>query len=230
MKASESITQLAGALALAAGAFEPIVRDKHVTVRKKAGGEYQFAYAPLESVVQSVRPALAANGLVLLQSVVPGEKCDFIETRVMHASGEFISNDTAVLVMEDGPQAYGSAITYARRYGITTLLCLVADEDDDGNVAEGNVATQRAKRSAGAPLPPPAVVAITADQHIALRDALAEVKGDAVAFAKFMGVGHLDQLPASKYAAAMAAVAAKRRRLEEAAAIADAEVAKGAQS
>ena len=32
----------------------------------------------------------------------------------------------------------GSAQTYARRYGVSALLCITADEDDDGNGAGGS--------------------------------------------------------------------------------------------
>jgi hypothetical protein len=55
-----------------------------------------------------------------------------------HASGETLKNLIPIFVRDDGPQAYGSALTYARRYGVTLLLCISADDDDDGNAAEGN--------------------------------------------------------------------------------------------
>ena len=33
------------------------------------------------------------------------------------------------------PQAYGSALTYARRYGLSAMVDLLAEDDDDANMA-----------------------------------------------------------------------------------------------
>lgn len=209
MRTSESIGGLAAALAKAQGAFRPIVKDRTVKVRTRAGGEYVFSYAPLESIMSAVRPALAENGLFLTQALSSEGGQDAIETTVVHASGEWMANRTPVLVMEQGPQAYGSAITYARRYGVTTLLCLVADDDDDANGAEGNSAAPAPKASRKAPTPPPA--AITAEQAAGLREQLAAVGGDEAAFTRFLGVDSLEALPAARLEAAASAIASKRR-------------------
>ena len=129
---------LATALAIAQGAFEPIRRDKTVTVTMKSGGKYTFSYAPLESILRAVTPALAVNGLSLTQGVIGAENGPYVETTLLHASGQQISNKVAVFQSGDGAQAYGSGLTYARRYGVTLLLCVCADDDDDGNASEGN--------------------------------------------------------------------------------------------
>jgi hypothetical protein len=143
MKTSDQFGQVAAALAAAQGQFGPIARDKTVRVATRSGSSYTFAYAPLETIMAAIRPALAANGLALTQGPIVTESgIEALRTMLVHKSGEWIANDTAVLVDKaDGgksAQAYGSGLTYARRYGITTLLCLVADEDDDGNAASGN--------------------------------------------------------------------------------------------
>jgi hypothetical protein len=133
---------LSAALAKAQGSFKPIHRDKTVTVTMKSGGKYSFSYAPLETILAAVMPALSANGLSLTQScVMMGEK-EYVRTQLRHSSGELIENNTRILIGDAGPQAYGSALTYARRYGVTLLLCISADDDDDGNAAEGNEAQQ----------------------------------------------------------------------------------------
>lgn len=130
---------LAAALARAQGAFKPINRDKTVTVRTKAGGTYSFSYAPLEAILRAVQPALTKEGLALSQSIVTQDGAEYLET-TLKLGDESLSNRVKVLVVEGGPQAYGSALTYARRYGVTLLLCVCADDDDDGNAAEGNEA------------------------------------------------------------------------------------------
>lgn len=138
MDTPESQT-LHAALAAAQGEFEPIKRDKSVTVTMKSGGKYSFSYAPLESILHAVTPALSRHGLALTQATTALESGkEMVETTLRHSSGETIKNLIPIFVRDDGPQAYGSALTYARRYGVTLLLCVSADDDDDGNAAEGN--------------------------------------------------------------------------------------------
>jgi hypothetical protein len=142
----QAISQLSAALALAQGAFAPVLRDKTVTVTMKSGGKYTFSYAPLESILHAVAPALSKNGLALTQAMVVVDGKDYVETTLRHSSGQSISNRIPLFVRDDGPQAYGSALTYARRYGVTLLLCISADDDDDGNAAEGNQAETTKQR------------------------------------------------------------------------------------
>lgn len=135
-----STRDIAGALATAQGEFGPVLRDKTVTVTMRTGGKYTFSYAPLESILHAVKAALSKNGLSLTQAMVVADGKDYVETTLRHSSGETISGRIPLFVKDDGPQAYGSALTYARRYGVTLLLCISADDDDDGNAAEGNSA------------------------------------------------------------------------------------------
>lgn len=128
------------ALAKAQGEFSPVLRDKTVTVTMRSGGKYTFSYAPLESILHAVKSALSKNGLSLTQAMVVQDGKDYVETTLRHASGQSISNRIPLFVKDEGPQAYGSALTYARRYGVTLLLCVSADDDDDGNAAEGHSA------------------------------------------------------------------------------------------
>jgi hypothetical protein len=143
MQTSEQIDQLATALAKAQGEFGPIKRDKTVTVTMRTGGRYTFSYAPLESILHAVMPALNKNGISLSQAVLQDGEREFVETTLLHASGQSRSNRTRIHVKEDGPQAYGSALTYGRRYGVTLILGISADDDDDANAAEGNQAEVR---------------------------------------------------------------------------------------
>lgn len=156
---SESISNVAAALAKAHANLPQIKRERTVKVRMKAGGEYTFSYAPLEVIMNAVRAPLAAQGLFIAQSIVTGlENKPFIRTLVTHTTGEFLGNDVPIFVADPGPQAYGSAMTYARRYGITSLLCLATDDDDDGNAGEGNDAVVKGRKGKQAVLrdePPP---------------------------------------------------------------------------
>ena len=138
MNRSESIAKLVTALAKAQAELPNIPRDKTVKVRTKSGAEYTFAYAPLDTIMEKIRPVLKENGLAFMQSL-NGES---LSTTLMHTSGEWLASDPMpIRVVDSGPQALGSAITYARRYALTAILGLVTEDDDDGNAAEGNEAT-----------------------------------------------------------------------------------------
>jgi hypothetical protein len=141
---------ISAALAVAQGEFGAVVRDKTVTVTMKSGGKYTFSYAPLESILHAVKPALARNGLSLTQALIMADGKEYVETTLRHSSGQTISNRIPIFVRDDGPQAYGSGLTYARRYGVTLLLCISADDDDDGNAAEGNSAEAKQKEASTA--------------------------------------------------------------------------------
>lgn len=138
MHHSDSIKEIASALAEAQAEFPAIPRDRTVTVRTKTGGSYKFSYAPLDTILSKIKPTLRKNGLAFLQSV-NGEA---LTTTLMHKSGEWITSDPLpIKVMEAGSQALGSAITYAKRYALSAMLGIATEEDDDGAAADGHEST-----------------------------------------------------------------------------------------
>jgi len=138
--ASPTIAALATALAKAQAAFTSIARARTADVQSKTGASYSYRYAELCTVLDAVRGALAANGLAIVQRPRHRE----LETLIVHESGEWLSSLTPILVGDSvGPQTYGSALTYARRYGLMALLGL-ASEDDDGAAAQA-IAPARAR-------------------------------------------------------------------------------------
>lgn len=160
MQKSEHINELAEALAKAQGQFICPERNRTVKVRTKAGGEYTFTYATLDAIMGMVRAPLTENGLAITHELECAEGGWLCVTRLIHASGQFISCPVPILVDNDAnAQGWGSAITYAKRYGLCALLAITADEDDDGNGACGNTAQVANKppakqQSAGKPKPP----------------------------------------------------------------------------
>jgi hypothetical protein len=129
MNRSESIKELAGALAKAQGQMRNAVKDTANTF-------FKSKYADLASVVEAIREALSTNGIAYTQHVVPTDAEEVcIETFLMHASGEWMSCGVLALpVIKADAQGYGSAMTYARRYGLSAAVG-VAPEEDDGNAA-----------------------------------------------------------------------------------------------
>lgn len=98
---------------------------------------FKSSYADLNAIREVSLPALNKHKIVALQPTVVIEHKKYVQTTLMHESGEFIAGLTEILsVKENDAQAQGSGITYARRYGLQSILNIGA-EDDDGNAASG---------------------------------------------------------------------------------------------
>tara|TARA_R110000822_G_scaffold218065_1_gene352538 strand:+ start:3632 stop:4279 length:648 start_codon:yes stop_codon:yes gene_type:complete len=95
---------------------------------------FKSKYADLAGIIKIVKPVLAKNGLGLTQLVDYENDNAFIRTVLIHESGQYIESQTFYNT-SGKPQEQGSAITYMRRYSIAGILGIVADDDDDGNVA-----------------------------------------------------------------------------------------------
>jgi hypothetical protein len=91
---------------------------------------FKNRYADLASIIEATRTLLANAGL----SVVQLPDGDDLITRLVHKSGQWISSRTALKFTKQDAQGYGSALTYARRYALSAILNLAAD-DDDGEAA-----------------------------------------------------------------------------------------------
>jgi hypothetical protein len=147
MRTSEQIADLAAALAKAQGAFINPEKNKPVKVygTTKSGKdfEYTFNYADFTAIVDSIRKPLSDNGLSFVQTTDADEYGHLVTTRLLHATGQWIEFDTRVFVGGPGAQAFGSGVTYAKRYALSSLLGVTADEDDDANASEGNKVDMR---------------------------------------------------------------------------------------
>lgn len=130
MKTSESIAKLAPALLKAQTSMGNASKDSKNSFFKNS-------YADLNSIREAVMPALQANGISVLQPTVTLDGKAYVETVLLHESGEFLSGLTEIVVSKvNDPQAAGSGISYARRYGLQSLVNVGA-EDDDGESAMG---------------------------------------------------------------------------------------------
>lgn len=110
-------------------------------------------YVSLFSALKQVKPVLSKHRFALLQIISPGseETPPKLVTRLAHVTGEFIEDEGWPLYCKDktNPQAMASCTTYARRYGLLTLLGLCGEEgsDDDGTAATtGPVPPPKQKR------------------------------------------------------------------------------------
>ena len=130
MNKSESIDELAAALAKAQGSINDAV--------KSASNPYfKSKYADLAAVRAAVREPLTSNGLAISQIAASNDQAAIVETVLMHSSGQWVSGVLAIPVTKRDAQGYGSAISYARRYGLMAILGMASDDDDDANSAVG---------------------------------------------------------------------------------------------
>ena len=123
--------------------------DMPALQRDKLNPHFKSRYLSLESLLGEVLPVLNGNGLALVQlptaSFSPdGAALPSLRTILVHGeSGESIETTMLLLASKSDPQGQGSAITYARRYSLMSMLGLSADEDDDGNAATGRARGSR---------------------------------------------------------------------------------------
>jgi len=140
---------LMAALAKAQGEFKPIEKNRAVTITTKSSYSYQFRYADLEEILSKTRPALASNGLSMIQTVEHGQQGPLLTCRLMHACGGIITSEVLIPSARDmaaDPKAFGAAITYFRRYMVTAMLGVAADDDLD---ADGQESTEPQQPATG---------------------------------------------------------------------------------
>lgn len=149
MQTSETINELATALAKAQGQFNPASKDAENEAFKRGGKASK--YADISAVWEAIRKPLSDNGLSVIQQPVRAPDGLAITTRILHASGQWIEFD-ALTVPFAKPDAHGvgSATTYARRFALCAALGIVADDDDDGNAAAGKQAVSAPELNAPA--------------------------------------------------------------------------------
>jgi hypothetical protein len=103
-------------------------------LKKATNPHFRSKYADLKSVVEAVMPAFLNNGFSVTQPNGANELGDYVETILLHENGAAFVSRVYLRLGKQDMQGYGSATTYARRYGLLGMAG-VAPEDDDGNAA-----------------------------------------------------------------------------------------------
>lgn len=159
---SESTVAISAALVACQGALRPALKDSN-------NPAFKTRYADLASVMEAIREPMLENGLAIQHQQLPGEAGRLIlRTVLRHKSGEFLASVAIVPLSKQDAQGMGSALTYARRYGVAAMLGVVQDDDD------GNAASSPAARHEPAKVEPPAAPAATKSQIDAIGEALRE--------------------------------------------------------
>jgi len=128
MKSSNSLEKIAPAILRAQCKIRGVVPNQKNPF-------FKSEYADLGACWDAVKDALHDEQIALIQTMgfITGAGPTLVTT-LLHSSGEFISGEQPICAKADDPQAAGSAISYARRYGLSAMLSLV-ERDDDGEKA-----------------------------------------------------------------------------------------------
>lgn len=131
MRTSEEMKNIIGAL---------IEFHKKLEQPKRSADNpfFNSKYVPLGAVQELVDGIAPGLGLVYVQNTFGDDDSSRtgVQTTLFHESGEWMRTDVLWMPSErNTAQAVGSAITYAKRYQLSALFGISADEDDDGNEA-----------------------------------------------------------------------------------------------
>lgn len=156
---SDSINEIAAALAKAQAKFTnpPRSHEGKVSGITKAGKpyEYKYKYADLTDTIGAVREHLNAEGISVVQLIEPdGNGGLLLGTQLVHSSGQWIRGDVTIpggLSSQD----LGSALTYRRRYALSAMLGIAAEDDDDGAGATERERNREPERPKPTAVPPP---------------------------------------------------------------------------
>lgn len=191
MKTSETIDAISKALAAAQGEMKNAVLNC-------TNPHFKNRYADLAAIRDACIPTLAKHHIAVTQATAIDAEGFRLVTRLSHESGQWIEGSYPLAVMQN-PQQMGSQLTYARRYSLSSICGISADEDDDAEIATKN---GNGKAETGF---------VSAEQLRVIQAAIMEVDADLPKFLKYLKVGKLEELPASRYGDAMAALDAKRQ-------------------
>ena len=143
MEKSETIGELAKALATAQAKMPKLLKEHTATIPMKSGGKFSYQYASLADTMAVALPVLSANGISVVQSPGGDRGDQHLTTMLLHESGEWLSDTMPLFIAQNDAQGQGSAITYARRYMFSALVGIAPDEDDDGQAATDYTPTTR---------------------------------------------------------------------------------------
>jgi len=136
-RSSESIGTIAAALAKAQAHLVNPEKSLVGTIRSDGSGpaERSFRYAPLSSGLDIVRKTLSQHEIATVQTTSIDQSAGIVRlsTVLAHASGEWIASDWPVCPISETatPHRMGAALTYARRYGLFTLVGIAGEDDLD---------------------------------------------------------------------------------------------------
>lgn len=135
---------LVSALARAQANFPPISKNH-------TNPHFKSRYADLSDVLAAVRPVLAAEGIAVLQPLRITIDGSLLLVTVLAGYGETIESSIPLYAEGMTPQQLGSTLSYYRRYALSSMLAVAAEDDDDGNAAQTAPAPEMRSGKGSAP-------------------------------------------------------------------------------
>lgn len=129
------------AFSQALASIEPVF--KHETADT---GKYTYSYASLGDILDECKRVCELHGLVLTQIPTVVEGHFALILTLFHTSGGQVAFQPLMTVLPKEAQAYGSMLTYCRRYQLVTVFG-IATEDDDGRAATVAAQVQPGRRT-----------------------------------------------------------------------------------
>lgn len=129
MITSDEVKNIAQALVTAQSNFKKVEKQKE---------GYGYKYAELQLFLDATQPALNAAGITINQAPTDTGGGQWVcTTQLTHVSGEWFRGVFPILTDNKGNkmQGFGSAMTYARRYGLQALVGISSEDEDDDGVA-----------------------------------------------------------------------------------------------
>lgn len=129
------------------------MKDFGAVVKNKQNPHLKNYYADLGAVLDTIEGPLWDNGLIVVQRFTSDQGNPILITELIHAeSGQSIGSALPIICKDPSdPQKLGGAITYARRYSLVSLLCLVAEDDDSHSAAQPAAPRQQPAQRPQAP-------------------------------------------------------------------------------
>lgn len=185
------------AIAAAKAEIPPIIKNRHVGFESKTPGKARtdYRHEDMAEIARTVDPILSKHGLSYRYRATsninePVTVTCILSHRLGHYEETTLTGGRDESGNKNSLQGIGSTITYLQRYTLKAALGLSASNDDDGKEGGGG--------------------ALNEQQVEAIRSAIVEVAADIGKFCRFMKVERIEDIPATRYDEAIAALAAKR--------------------
>ena len=178
-----------------------ITKNKHVSFATRGGDKTEYDHATLDQICEVIGGALSDHGLSHRWEVDQAEGMVCVTCVLTHELGHSERVTLRAGADQSGGknsiQAIGSTVTYLERYTLLAATGLAAKEqDDDGRTAES-----------ASPISP--------EQKEELIALLRDSESDTRAFLKYVGASAIDEIPASKFNDARAALVRKKEQKKE---------------
>jgi len=115
--------------------------------KNKVNPHFNSRYVDLSDGLDVIRKTFSKNGLAVIQGTTFENEVTILTTRILHKSGQWMEWTYPVSGL-DTHQKMGSAMTYARRYALFSIVGVAGEDDDDGNAASAPTAPKPAKKMA----------------------------------------------------------------------------------